>query len=120
MNVCWIWRWQTLNVNPDILHSKQINCIAEELVDKIDLDWSTLHAQSPLAIVALRDKIIDQFAFMPTEDVARVLPLFVTYMLEECNNQIENIDWEAIAIAIDNKGGMYHPLPLTKVILKHL
>lgn len=106
------------SINPDIVHARKFNVIAKEIQHQIKLDWSSLHATSPSSILEMRNNIINVVGYITAEEAAKNYPRFIDYMIKECECDVYKVDWEAIALAVDNQNGMYHPLRLTKIVLK--
>lgn len=106
------------SVNPDIHDTNKIVAIAKEINGWLDLDWSMLHGSSPETVQLFRALLIADFNMMPPTLVKISLPLFTDYMITDCEMDVNKVDWVSIAIAVDNLNGMYHPLRLTKIVLR--
>lgn len=113
--------WLSITVsstNPEIHESRKIIAMVRELNQWIGFEWSQLYGSSPETVRIFRDHIIDHFTGIPTAVVSKSCPLFVNYMTEDCNMDVHQVDWVSMAIALDNLNGMYHPLRLTKIVLR--
>ena len=106
------------SVNPDIHDTNKITAVAKEINGWLDLDWSMLYGSSPETVQSFRGLIIADFNMMPPHLVKIAAPLFADYMISDCEMDVNKVDWVSIAIAVDNLNGMYHPLRLTKIVLR--
>lgn len=104
-------------VNPDILQTRKSLALAKELPNWVVLDWSELYASNEDTQSDLRRLVLDSFAVTPVEILRKKCPLFIAH-LEELEFNQHKIDWHGLAVAVDNMGGMYHPLQVTKVVLR--
>ena len=105
-------------VNVDIIRTMRSLALAKELPNWVSgLDWSELYASSEDNQDRLRRLVLDTFAYTPVEVLRQKCPLFIAH-LEELEFNQHKVDWQSLAIAVDNMGGMYHPLQLTKVVLR--
>lgn len=102
-----------MTVNPDVVHARKFIKLAEELLKWTEIDWSKLYAQDSDSITELRDLIVAQFIKSKATDLLDVCPLMVDHLLKNKGSE----DWQALAIAVDNQNGMYHPLRLTKMVM---
>lgn len=102
-----------MTVNPDIVHSRKFIALAKELCDWMEIDWSKLYAQDKDSVTELRDLIVDEFVKNSAKELMGLCPLLVDHLLENKGKE----DWAALAIAVDNQNGMYHPLRLTKMVM---
>lgn len=102
-----------MTVNPDIVHAREFQALAKELLLWTEIDWSKLYAQDRDSINELRDLIIDEFVNQKAKDLMEVCPLMVDHLLKNKGKE----DWPSLALAVDNQNGMYHPLRLTKVVM---
>ena len=102
-----------MTVNPDVVHSRKFIAIAKELPEWTEIDWSKLYAQDQDSIAELRDAIVDQFVASKPNDLLDICPLMCDHLLKNKGNE----DWHALAVAVDNQNGMYHPLRLTKMVM---
>ena len=107
-------------VNPDIIQTKQSLALAKELPEWVEgLDWSELYASNEDAQDRLRRLVLNAFADTPVEVLKKKCPLFIAHLDELGFNQ-HKIDWHGLAVSVDNMGGMYHPLQVTKVVLRQV
>ena len=102
-----------MTVNPDIVHSRKFFKLAKELGNWLKIDWSKLYAQDQSSIDELRKLIVEEFLTRKSTNLMKVCPNMVDYLLEYVGKE----DWTAIALAVDNQNGMYHPLRLTKIVM---
>lgn len=102
-----------MTVNPDIVQSRYFIELAKELGNWMEIDWSKLYAQDRDSITELRDLVIDEFVKNKANELMDMCPLMVDHLLKNKGNE----DWLALAIAVDNQNGMYHPLRLTKMVM---
>ena len=103
-----------MTINPDVVHSRKFKALAKELTTWTEIDWSKLYAQDQDSINELREHIIDEFVKNKASELMDMCPLMVDHLLKNKGKE----DWQALAIAVDNQNGMYHPLRLTKMVLK--
>lgn len=102
-----------MTVNPDIVHSRKFSALAKELYDWMEIDWSKLYAQDRDSIDELRDLIVQQVIDHNAKELMDICPLMVDHLLYNKGKE----DWPALALAVDNQNGMYHPLRLTKMVM---
>lgn len=103
-----------MTINPDIVHSRIFIALAKELPNWMEIDWSKLYAQDQDSISELRELIIAEVVKNKASDLMDMCPLMVDHLLSNKGKE----DWPALAVALDNQNGMYHPLRLTKMVLK--
>lgn len=106
------------STNPEIHESRKIIAMVGQLNQWIEFEWSMLHGSSPETVQLFKEEVIREFAGVPIAVINKSCPLFVNYMVEDCKMDVHQVDWVSMAIALDNLNGMYHPLRLTKIVLR--